>query len=116
MSQITNHKLKIGIIGCGNMGSALVENLRKVSKKDIFVFDKDRTRAESLVNRFGVVLCRNINELKKYCGVFIIAVKPQDIDPVLEELSDPGDKLIISIAAGITLGFLETRLGKNAMI
>ena len=100
------------MIGCGNMGSALVENLRKASKaRELYVFDKDRSLLDSHVMRFGVKRCDSIAEVKENTDVLILAVKPQDIDGVLSQLKSSRDKLIVSIAAGITLEFLGSALG-----
>lgn len=107
----------IGIIGCGNMGSALVENLKKkASFSGIFIFDKDKTKQDSIAKLLQVKGCGSIRELSSFADVVIIAVKPQDIEAVLADLKDISDKLIISIAAGITLASLEAALGKNAAI
>ncbi len=99
------------MIGCGNMGSALVENLRKISTaRELYVFDKDKSLLESHVMRFGVKRCDSIAEVKDNADILILAVKPQDIDGVLSELKNSRDKLIVSIAAGITLEFLGSAL------
>ena len=104
-------KKKIGVIGCGNMGSALVENLRKRSAAlEIFVFDKDQEKQNSLVKGFKVQPSVAIQTLVSFCDVIIIAVKPQDIDDVLSLLKGISGKLVISIAAGVTISSLESFL------
>lgn len=104
-------KKKIGVIGCGNMGSALVENLRKRSgASDIFVFDKEEEKQNSLVRGFKVGACVAVQTLASLSDVIIIAVKPQDIDQVLLDLKNASGKFIISIAAGIEISYMESRL------
>ena len=104
-------KKKIGVIGCGNMGSALVENLRKRSAAlEIFVFDKDQEKQNSLVKGFKVQPSVAIETLASLCDVIVIAVKPQDIDDVLSLLKGISGKLVISIAAGVTISSLESFL------
>ena len=104
-------KKKIGVIGCGNMGSALVENLRKRSAAlEIFVFDKDQEKQNSLVKGFRVQPSVAIETLASFCDVIVIAVKPQDIDDVLSLLKGISGKLVISIAAGVTISSLESFL------
>lgn len=94
---------KIGIIGLGNMGSAIAGQIKK--HYQIFVFDKDRGKAGNL---FEMNVSTNAIELVKNADPVILAVKPQDFDPLLEEIRDSvKDKLIISIAAGITTGYIE---------
>ncbi len=117
MSPDTNNKLKIGMIGCGNMGSALVENLKKNRVvENLFVLDKENSKTEALAKGFGAVVCKDIEDIKEKSQILIIAVKPQDIDTILGPLKHLRDKLIISIAAGITLDFLESILGKDVMV
>ncbi|MDD2866293.1 MAG: pyrroline-5-carboxylate reductase [Candidatus Omnitrophota bacterium] len=102
----------IGIIGCGNMGSALTENLVKSWRADsIFVFDKEPQKQSALVRHFGVRGVPALDELADSSDVIIIAVKPQDIDAVLGVLKGRRDKLVISIAAGMTLQYVSSRIG-----
>ena len=105
----------IGIIGCGNMGSALVENFKKkLASFAILIFDKDKDKQNSLVKGFQAQGCESLQDLILKSRVIIIAVKPQEIDVVLKEFKRVSGKLIISIAAGITLSHLELLLG-NAL-
>lgn len=104
--------MTIGIIGCGNMGSALVENLAKRGDASrIHVFDKETPRQESLAKGFGALAAPSLDALIASSDVVIIAVKPQDIDSVLGALAGFKDKLVISIAAGMTLAYLEAKAG-----
>ena len=98
----------IGIIGCGNMGSAIAENLKK--DFPIFCFDKDNGKT---ANSAGVKIAANIEELIKGSDVVILAIKPQDFGALLEEVKkfESLDKLFISIAAGVTIGYIEQKLG-----
>lgn len=107
----------IGIIGCGNMGAALVENLKKKAHpKDIFVIDKDREKQNSIVRVFQVKGCDTTAELVTHSDAVIIAVKPQDIEIALVDLKGISGKLIISIAAGIVLASLQEKIGKKMPI
>lgn len=105
-------KNKIGIIGFGNMGSAIAERIK--SRYKVFVFDKDKARTAGLND---ISVANSIAELCRNADTLILAVKPQDFAVVLEETKDsaPG-KLIISIAAGISTKFIEAYLGKARVI
>ncbi len=99
---------KIGIIGFGNMGSAIAERLK--AKYQIFVFDKD---ANKIKNISGLEICEEIKDLIERVDTIILAVKPQDFGNLLNEIKDSvKGKLIISIAAGITTQYMENRLGE----
>jgi pyrroline-5-carboxylate reductase len=103
---------KIGIIGYGNLGSAIAERIKK--KFRVYVFDKDTTKTSGLA---GISVSRSLADLVIASDVIIIAVKPQDFDSVLNEIKDyVKDKLVISIAAGITTGYIEKVLGRARII
>jgi pyrroline-5-carboxylate reductase len=109
--------MNIGIIGCGNMGAALVENLAKRGDASrIRIFDKETPRQESLAKGFGVSAESSLEALVASSDTIIIAVKPQDIDPVLASLTGAQGKLVISIAAGMTLVYLESKMGRVAIV
>jgi len=98
---------KIGIIGCGNMGSAIAQQLQ--GDYQIFIFDKDLPKTKSIP---GVIVSDSAGSLIRSADVVILAVKPQDFDALLNEIKPAvKDKLIISIAAGITTGHIEEALG-----
>lgn len=103
---------KIGIIGYGNMGSAIAERIK--DKYDVTVFDKDRNKTKGLK---GIKVAANIPDLAKNADVIILAVKPQDFDIVLNEIKDlTKNKLIISIAAGITTRYIEKIIVNSRVI
>ncbi|MEK7849244.1 MAG: pyrroline-5-carboxylate reductase [Candidatus Omnitrophota bacterium] len=107
----------IGIIGCGNMGSALVDNLMKMGVNlTLFVFDKDKEKEHSLAKGFNLRVFDSVSSLASRSDCIIIAVKPQDMESVLAQMAGISGKLIISIAAGITLGYIESIIGDNSAI
>ncbi len=109
-----SHHSAVGIIGCGNMGAALTENLVKSWGVDrIFVFDKDPQKQNALERHFRVRGVSGLDDLVDSCETIIIAVKPQDIDTVLDVLKGRWDKLVVSIAAGMTLRYLSSRIGSR---
>jgi pyrroline-5-carboxylate reductase len=102
----------IGIIGFGNMGSAIAEGIKK--DYPVIVFDKDKSKTAKIS---GIGVARNIVDTVKAADVIILAVKPQDFDMVLNEIkSSVLDKLIISIAAGITTDYIARCLGRSRNI
>jgi len=105
-------KRKIGIIGFGNMGSAIGQRLK--ARYQICVFDKDRNKTQNLSD---INVVDNVIALVNIAETVILAVKPQDFDSVLGQLKGyVQDKLIVSIAAGITTGYMEKILGKVKII
>ena len=97
-----NNKV-IGIIGFGNMGQAIAERIK--IHYQVIIFDKDKGKTS---NVSGIRIAKDNIDLVKTADVLILAVKPQDFDAVLNEIKNYAkDKLIISIAAGITTRYIE---------
>lgn len=102
----------VGIIGFGNMGSAIAERIKREYR--VAVFDKDKNLISNLT---GIEAADSLPNLLKEAETIILAVKPQDLDNILEGIRDYAiAPLIISIAAGITTGYIEKALGKARVI
>jgi len=108
---------KICIIGGGNMGEALAGGIISsglAQAEDIAIHDILEERLAYFKNRYHVSVSKNISGAIETSDIVILAVKPQNMEKVLEDIAGAiGDKLIISIAAGITLGFIEKHLGEK---
>jgi pyrroline-5-carboxylate reductase len=105
-------KNKIGIIGCGNMGSAIMSQNR-----GLLVFDKDPKKIKTAKKYYKARGAFDILDLIKKSNVVILAVKPQDINIILREIRSAYQKqLIISIAAGITTKYIEDKISGARVI
>lgn len=109
---------KIGIIGCGNMGEALLGRLAGVVEKStmLMVSELDASRRDYIQSKYRIIIEIDNNYVVKYSDVIILAVKPKDFDRLLREeicCSLSKDKIIISIAAGITTGYIESIVGNG---
>ncbi len=114
-------KKKIGFVGCGNMGSAIVESLVShefTSLKNIYVFDIDKSKSTKLVKKYKVSSIQSFEKMIATCDVLILAVKPQNIDELLVSQFKGmfKNKLVISILAGITISRLTKLVGSNVKI
>ncbi|MFH0828353.1 MAG: pyrroline-5-carboxylate reductase, partial [Candidatus Omnitrophota bacterium] len=104
--------MKIGILGYGNMGSAIAGRLK--DKHQLYIFDKDAGKAN---NVSIATIAVSIPDLLDKSEVVILAVKPQDFAPVLIEIKkNIGQQLFVSIAAGITTAGIETLLGEAKVV
>ncbi|MBN2097888.1 MAG: pyrroline-5-carboxylate reductase [Candidatus Omnitrophica bacterium] len=112
--------MKIGIIGCGNMGQALLKGIIDqgyLARRNILCCEKDRQRLSSLRSSFKVPCTRSISTVAQQAEVIILAVKPQDAHTVLADLKTSlKGKLLISICAGLSTGKLEQYLGRVAVV
>ena len=109
---------KIGIIGCGNMGEAILSRLAGVIEKStsIMVSEFDAKRRSYLQGKHRMIIETDNNEVVKFADVIIIAVKPKDFEGLLKSEICCGvskNKLVISIAAGITTKYIESIIGKD---
>lgn len=108
----------ISIIGTGNMGEALVSGLissKSTAAENIICTDTREDQLESVKEKYGVAVTTNNLDAVKASEIIIYAVKPQIIAPVLVETASKLDmsKLIISIAAGVSLAAIESCLNKK---
>jgi pyrroline-5-carboxylate reductase len=112
--------MKLGIIGCGKMGSALVKGaVREGSIKadSVNVFDVIDSASKRLADEIGAAIASSNDDLIDSSDAVLLCVKPQDTVKMLEGLSSPAQsKLFISIAAGLKLQDLEKSLGENARV
>ncbi|MFH1541978.1 MAG: pyrroline-5-carboxylate reductase [bacterium] len=110
---------KLGFIGGGRMAEALIARLGNA--KNIIVFDVDRKRLSYLRNKYGVRIATDNFDVVTQAGIVILAVKPQNMAEVLGPKGlwayrPLGNKLFISIVAGIPLTYLQQKLPKAKII
>jgi pyrroline-5-carboxylate reductase len=107
---------KVGIVGTGIIGEALIEVLLRsgLSKESLFIAEKRQERRDEISSKYGV------SEIKDYGSLdaILLAVKPQDFMTTLETISDSlsGSPLILSFAAGIKIKSIEEKLGKGSRV
>lgn len=110
----------IGFIGVGVMGSSLIKSLliSSLNSEQICISDKSKETSDEVARSHNVI-AKTVTEIGQDCNVIFLAVKPQDLESVLGELSQVLNKetLLISIAAGKTTKFIEGKLvNKNPVI
>lgn len=108
-------KRTIGIIGYGNIGSAIAQRIK--SEYPVWAFDKDKHKTKNLLEKLDINLAADIIDLLSKVDTVILAIKPQDFGNVLRQIKEYiKEKLVISIAAGISTGYIENQLGKLRII
>jgi pyrroline-5-carboxylate reductase len=104
----------IAILGAGKMGEALISGLLRAgrSPSGVIAVARRPERAAQLREAYGIGMV-SAAEAAKSADTLIITVKPQDMPALLDEIAPhlPADKLVISVAAGITTSLIEHRLG-----
>lgn len=108
--------MKIGFIGTGNMGSAILSGLlreARIPAQDIYVSDKNPHACSRFVQQ-GVHVMENNTDLVRACDCVLLAVKPIYAPQVIEEVYDAlNGKFVISIVAGWTYEKLQNALPKT---
>ena len=97
---------KIGFIGMGNMGYALMNGcLSFFDKDDVLFFDTNTERCEDIKSKTGVNYVLSANELVESAKYVVLAIKPQVYEVALDGIqsSVSEDTIIISLAPGITV-------------
>lgn len=102
---------RIGFIGAGNMGGALVRGLLQahvVLPEHIYISERSAERTRALVEEWKVQSQSTINLIQS-CDVVVLAIKPQDIPQLLAEVGRHfhQEQIIISIAAGLRTDFIQ---------
>lgn len=105
---------KIGFIGAGKMGSALLAGVLRakiVPAGKVLISEIDQARRDEICKKHRV-RSASLDELARSCGTILICVKPNVVAPVLREIREfvGEEKLVVSIAAGITTTSIETEL------
>ncbi len=112
----------IGFIGGGNMAEALIKGIAQSSKfnlqSELMVSEPAEDRRTYLAKTYGIKATPHNREVASGCDIIILAVKPQNMEVVLDEIagSITDKKTVVSIAAGITLSYLESRLKTRRLI
>ena len=106
---------RVGFIGAGNMALALIKAIAKDNlASSVYASDIKESRLKLIEAETKAKITPFNKVVVNESDVIFLAVKPQVIDKVLDELKDT-NKLVVSIAAGITLKHLESKL-KNARV
>ncbi len=106
----------IGIIGAGNMGEALIKGLLRsqlVRSYEIIASCRRKSRINHLEKKYGIHTTLNNKEILNATDTVVIAVKPQNMDELMDEIRPvvKNSHLIISIAAGVDIKKLRNGLG-----
>ena len=103
--------MKVGFIGCGNMGGALARAVSRVAYAKVCLYDKDAERAEALAREIDGVPTE-LSDIAK-CDYIFLGVKPNIIAAVAGEIAPhlAARSVIVTMAAGVSIEKLEAALG-----
>ena len=101
-------KMKIAIIGCGNLGTSIANGLlvREDFDPKNLTLTKRNTSSLAEFEARGVHVHTDNLSAAQYADVILLGVKPYNVAPILQEIKpglDPKKQIIISLATGVTL-------------
>jgi pyrroline-5-carboxylate reductase len=109
----------VAIFGAGVMGETLLSGLIRSGRPpaDLVITERRPERAAELSEKYGVRAMPNV-EAAHAADTLVLVVKPQDMSGLLEELHDhvEAGNLVVSLAAGITTEYLESRLPEGSSV
>jgi pyrroline-5-carboxylate reductase len=116
-NQLKNMR-KVAVIGAGKMGEAIISGLLKsgaFGPKDIQAVEIAESRRQYITQTYPIKCTGNTRKAVTFGDIIILAVKPGVMGRVLEQVAPAlkPEKIVISIAAGITLDFLRKHLPKD---
>jgi len=111
----------IGILGAGNMGGTILRGLLEAGVAEpsqLLASDPRAPRREAIAAETGVRVVSDNAEVARFGDVVILAVKPQACDRVLREVGPHlgGEKLLVSIAAGVTIRAIEAQIAEGTRV
>lgn len=109
--------MKTAFIGGGNMASALIGGLLAsgYNCKDIIMAEPDVKKRDFWAEK-GICVTENNLEAEEFGDIIVFAVKPNIIPIVVTQIKGYTNKIYLSIAAGISLDFLEEKMGADKKI
>jgi pyrroline-5-carboxylate reductase len=112
---------RIAIVGVGRLGESLLRGFLSSGWRDpsdLLVTARRADRRDELASLYGLQPARSNAEAVAGARLAIVAVKPQDVDTVLAEIapSVSPEHTILSVAAGVTTSFIESRLPEGARV
>ena len=110
-------KYKIGFIGCGNMGGALVTAAAKsIDGASIAVCDFDKSKTDKFHKEYGAVVT-DAKDIAANSDFVLLAVKPQVMESAIadfaEELKSNANVTVITIAAGLSIAAIRSYIGAS---
>lgn len=113
--------MKYGFIGLGNMAGAIISGMAASGKfKDDYIYGYNRSEGKALAlrDKHGLIPCKSASEVVMKSEVIVLAVKPQMMPAVLDEVGSliSSDKTVVTIAAGKECAWYEERLSSGVPV
>lgn len=108
--------MKTGIIGCGNLGTSILEGIVfNYPEKQLIASKRNPEKLAHLQSETVTITQDNVHLLKE-CSILILTLKPYTILPFIHEhrdLLDPKQHTIVSAATGVSIAEIQEACGKE---
>ncbi len=108
--------IRVGFVGFGNMAKAMARGMIKAGmpSKNITACARNWDKLVKTSEDMGIIPCRDVYEASYYSDIVIVAVKPYQVEEVLEDHKEVlNEKAVISVAAGLGFEWYENFLEPN---
>lgn len=113
----------IGFLGVGNMGGAILSGYAKecAGKADapvLLAYRRNREKLAALCDTAGAEMAESIDDLVRRSDVLVLGIKPYQFEDLMPQIAAAftTDKVLVSMAAGITIEYMTGYVGKDAKI
>lgn len=112
---------KVGIIGLGKMGEAIISGLllsKSYSNQEISAFDIISEQSRYISSKYGIKILKTAEDVVKDVDIVILVVKPKDMLNALQEVTKTSleNKIIISVAAGVNTSYILKHLPEKTEV
>ena len=112
--------VNVGLIGAGHIARALAEGWSRpavLGPPSLVFYDVEAAKARELAAATGGAAAATASELLAEADLVIVAVRPQHVEGVLQEMGAVlGQRMVVSVAAGVSLARLEASLPSGARV
>jgi pyrroline-5-carboxylate reductase len=108
--------MKLGFIGAGNMGYAMLKGCTSVFGNNLVYTDVNKNRLEEIKEELGLEYALTNQDVINRCDMIVLAIKPQFMAEVLFDLSIDSTKIIITIAPGLSIDHVSALISGNPRI
>ena len=105
--------VQTSVIGCGNMGSALIKGLHRSGNHTVTACDLDPDALEAVADYVDHTTT-DVSEAAE-ADVVVVAVKPDIVGAVLDDLDLSPAQTLVSIAAGVSTDYVDARTDANVV-
>ena len=114
-----NENIKVGFIGCGNMGGAIARSISRISQTSLYISEPNKAKAEEISKELGAEISSSESVCETADFIFL-AIKPGLFDTVLPSLKSALAKnpsaVVVTMAAGVKLEKVAALLGDRSII